>query len=194
MLGSDSTDRVKELIDSYRTGNREAADQLFEVFYPQLRRIAAVRMKGERSEHSWQPTLLVNELYLQHIKSHALKPEDAAEGKEDRQTFLALAAWMMKRLLIHHSRPLSQKAAKVPVAEESVAVPSFESLAEMDQTLDRLEAIRPRLRQIVELRVFEGLTGDEIAERLGCGPATVTREWNFAKHWLQQELRPATKT
>ncbi len=194
MLGSDATDRVKELIDSYRTGNREAADQLFEVFYPQLRRIAASRMRSERSEHSWQPTLLVNELYLQLIKTHALRPEDATGGKDDRQTFLSLAAWMMKRLLIHHSRPLSQKAAKVPVAEESVAVPSFESLAEMDQTLDRLEAIRPRLRQIVELRVFEGLTGDEIADRLGCGPATVTREWNFAKHWLQQELKPSTRT
>lgn len=150
-------------------------------------------MKGERSQHSWQPTLLVNELYLQLIKSRALRPEDMAGGKDDRQTFLSLAAWMMKRLLIHHSRPLSQKAAKVPVVEESVAVPSFESLTEMDQTLERLEAIRPRLRQIVELRVFEGLTGDEIAERLGCGPATVTREWNFAKHWLQQELKPAAK-
>lgn len=193
MLDQDAGNRVKELIHAFRDGNRQAADQLFEVFYPQLRKIAASRMKREGDEHSWQPTLLVNELYLELVKIRALRPMDSGGGGDDRAAFLSLAAWMMKRLLIHHSRPLSQKAAKVPVGEEAAAVPSFESLTEMDQTLDRLQAIRPRLRQIVELRVFEGLTGDEIAERLGCGPATVTREWNFAKHWLQQELRPSAR-
>ena len=58
----------------------------------------------------------------------------------------------------------------------------------MEGVLARLEAIDPRLRTLVELKVFEGLTGAEAAERLGCGPATVTRHWNFARQWLQDEL------
>ena len=73
------------------------------------------------------------------------------------------------------------------------AAPRPASLVELDRLLERLESFGPRLRYIVELRVFEELTGREIAERLGCGTATVAREWNFARRWLEKELSPAVR-
>ncbi|HEU0142843.1 MAG TPA: ECF-type sigma factor, partial [Bryobacteraceae bacterium] len=155
----------------------------------ELRRIAAWQMRRERADHTWQPTVLVNELYLELIRIRALKPgQDKAGEKED---FLRLAAHLMKRLLIHHSRPLYRQVEKVPL--EGIAESDrtgSEALAEIDAALSRLAAVSPRLRAVVELKVFEGLTGDEIAQRLGCGPATVARDWNFARHWLEEELQP----
>jgi len=117
-----------------------------------------------------------------------LKPgQDAASEKE---AFLKLAAHLMKRLLIHHARPLYRRVERVPL--DSTAASGKEGgqeLAEIDEALSRLAAVNPRLRSVVELKVFEGLTGEEIAQRLGCGPATVARDWNFARHWLREELQ-----
>jgi DNA-directed RNA polymerase specialized sigma24 family protein len=93
----------------------------------------------------------------------------------------------MRRLLIHHSRPLAAKAVRVEL-DDCWANHGVETVTEIEVALSRLEAIRPRLRAIVELKVFEGMTIDEVAHRLGCSTATVTREWYFARHWLQQEL------
>jgi DNA-directed RNA polymerase specialized sigma24 family protein len=93
----------------------------------------------------------------------------------------------MQRLLIHHSRPLGAKAVKVEL-DASRAISGCETVAEIEVTLSRLDAIRPRLRSIVELKVFEGMTLEEVANRLECSSATVSREWNFARHWLQREL------
>lgn len=174
---------------SFRAGDRLAAKELVDLLYPELRRLAAAQMRRERTPHSWQPTALVNEFYLELVKIKSLKPgEDPAEEK---QAFLRLAAHLMKRLLIHHSRPLYKRVEKVALEEETVlSVNGDEELVEIDATLNRLESLNPRLRAVVELRVFEGLTGEQIAERLGCGPATVARDWSFARRWLQEELRP----
>ena len=72
--------------------------------------------------------------------------------------------------------------------DASAAVSGTDAIAEIEVALSRLEALRPRLRAIVELKVFEGMTLDEVADRLECSPATVTRDWNFARHWLRKEL------
>src|SRR5581483_10085990 len=110
-------------------------------------------------------------------------------GEAERTAFLRIAAHVMKRLLIHHARPLSRRVAKEEIGETHLdKALGADSLVELDQTLARLEAINPKLRQVVELRVFEGLTGDEIAKRMDCGTATVTRYWNFAKVWLADEF------
>jgi RNA polymerase sigma factor (TIGR02999 family) len=132
--------------------------------------------------------VLVNELYLELIKIKALKPgQDEAGEKED---FLRLAAHLMKRLLIHHSRPLYRRIERVPFdSTAEFCKEGGQELAEIEAALSRLAAVNPRLRTVVEMKVFEGLTGEEIAQRLGCGPATVARDWNFAKHWLQEELQ-----
>lgn len=176
---------------AFRSGDKQAASDLVEMFYPQLRRLANSRMQQERANHSWQPTVLVNELYLELLKVKALKPPD--EDADEKTAFFRLAAHLMRRLLIHHSRPLAAKATKVAIAEDDITDDGLESVTAIEQALERLDGIRPRLRAIVELRVFEGLTGDEIAERLECATATVAREWNFAKHWLQQEFPQAAR-
>ena len=178
---------VSRLMAAFRQGDKQAASELVEMFYPQLRRIANSRMQDERAGHSWQPTVLVNELYLELIKIKALKPPEN-DGGDEKSAFFGLAAHLMKRLLIHHSRPLQAKAVKVEIEEDLAMDPGTESVAEIELALSRLDAIRPRLRAIVELKVFEGLTGDEVALRLKCARSTVAREWDFAKHWLQKEL------
>ena len=181
-----SSQTISRLMSAFRQGDRQAADELVEIFYPQLRRLANSRMRAEGQGHSWQPTLLVNELYLELIKIKAL-PAPETDDEDGRAAFFGLAAHLMRRLLIHHSRPLGAKAVKVEL-DDSATTPGVEAVAEIEVALSRLDALRPRLRAIVELKVFEGLTLEEVANRLDCSPATVSREWNFARHWLQKEL------
>ena len=182
-------DDVARLMKSFRGGDSQAAKDLVNLLYPDLRRLAASQMRREDAAHSWQPSALVNEFYLELIKIKALKP--GPDAAEEKQAFLRLAAHLMKRLLIHHSRPLHCRIEKVPLDEEAESrMSGEEELLQIDTALHRLESVNPRLRAVVELRVFEGLTGEEIAERLGCGPATVARDWSFARRWLQEELRP----
>jgi RNA polymerase sigma factor (TIGR02999 family) len=174
----------------FRSGDKEAANELTEIFYPELRRLAEVRMRNEPHGHSWQPTLLVNELYLELIKIKALPPPDTEPGRNGKAAFFGLAAHLMKRLLIHHARPLAAKQVRVELVDfaDSALHSDVDPMTDIEVALSRLHAIRPRLRAIVELKVFEGMTAQEIADRLGCSTATATREWNFAQHWLQDEL------
>lgn len=181
-----SPDTIAVLMAEFRQGNRDAADRLVELFYPELRKLAAAKMRGERSEHTWQPTLLVNELYLALVKIKALDG-DSGSG-EEKTHFLGLAGFIMKRLLIEHSRPLYRKAERVEIQEDSDPAPGLESLQFVEESLSRLGAIDPKLRTVIEMRVFEGLTVDEIARDLGCSPRTVANYWAFARRWLQKEL------
>lgn len=180
-------ERISQLMAAFRAGDSQAANELVEIFHPELRRLAQNHLRRERASHSWQPTLLVNELYLQLVRIRALRPQENG-GEDDRAAFLGLAGLLMRRLLIHHSRPLSRNVVKLSLDADGIEALHGGTLDETDALLARLEAIRPRLRAVVELRVFEGLTGEEIAGRLNCGPATVARDWNFARHWLEKEL------
>ena len=95
----------------------------------------------------------------------------------------------MKRLLIDHSRPLYRRAGKVEWHEMPDCVRSgFEDVQFVEDALSRLGAINPKLRSVVEMRVFEGLTAEESAQQLGCSPRTVANLWTFAKRWLASEL------
>jgi len=182
-----SPDRIASLMENLRHGSNAAAGELVALFYPELRRIARSRMRGEQSPHTWQPTILVNELFLELIKIKALKPDP--QNRPDREVFLGLAAHIMKRLLIHHARPLYRNVEQVDLSEglnfESL---SAADLASVESLLDRLSSIDPELRRIVELRVFEGCSIREIATELGCAPRTVDRRWLFARTWLQRQL------
>jgi RNA polymerase sigma factor (TIGR02999 family) len=182
------SDTISRLMASFRSGDHEAAGRLVEIFYPELRRIAAARMRAERSDHTLQPTAVVHQLYLELVKVKALRPA-GSDGEDERAAFLSLAAFLMKRLLIHHARPLSRRAEKVEVPDLQGSQSSAEhSLLEIDDVLNRLAGINPALRRVVELRVFEGLTREEIAREMGCGTATVARHWSFARNWLQEAL------
>jgi RNA polymerase sigma factor (TIGR02999 family) len=176
---------IASLMAAFRDGDSGAGAQLMELFYPELKRLAAGQLQGERQGHSLQPTLLVNEVYLQLIKIKSLRQTDV-ERANDKAAFLALAGQIMKRLLIHHARPLSHKAQKVPVLED-LRLEADNSLVEVEDLLSRLESIKPVIRTVVELKVFEGRTAEEIAQQLGCATVTVHRHWQFARQWMKAQ-------
>jgi RNA polymerase sigma factor (TIGR02999 family) len=181
------SDTVTSLMAGFRKGDRVATGRLVELLYPELRKLAAAKMRGERSQHTWQPTLLVNELYLALVKIKALGED--ARGVEEKAAFLGLAGHIMKRLLIEHARRLYRKAERVEWREDQDMIPSgVESLHHVEEALARLGAIDPKLRAVTEMRVFEGLTGEEIARELGCSERSVANYWTFARRWLQKEL------
>jgi RNA polymerase sigma factor (TIGR02999 family) len=183
-----SLDTIGPLMAELRQGNKDAAGKLVEAFFPELRRMAAARIRRERRGHTWQPTVLVNELYLELVKIKALspRPEDAAP---ERAAFFGLAGYLMKRLLIRHARPLSSRVQKVGLENFDIqGRPSEQDLKDVENLLDELASIDPKLRSVVEMRVFEGCTGDEIAARLGISRSTVNRHWSFASRWLADEL------
>jgi RNA polymerase sigma factor (TIGR02999 family) len=178
-------DEIATLMAAFRGGDSAAGARLIELFYPELKRLAARQLMGERKEHSWQPTLLVNELYLELVRIKALPPKEG-ERHNEKAAFFALAGQIMRRLLIHHARPLANKAQKVPLWEEMKAG-SDVSLVGVEDILTRLGTIKPAIRTVVEMKVFEGLTAEEIALQLGCAVVTVNRYWQFARHWMRKE-------
>lgn len=183
-------DTVARLMADFRKGDNAAANRLVELLYPELRKLAVAKMRGERTGHTWQPTLLVNELYLALVKIKALG--DGDEAAQEKAAFLGLAGHVMKHLLIDHARPLYRRVEKVPLYEMTDHVlPGIENVQFVEEVLSRLGAINPKLRAVTEMRVFEGLTGDEIARELGCSPRTVANLWTFAKRWLANELAAA---
>ena len=187
--GQKDLGRIAELMKSLRSGNKEAAGQLVAAFYPELRRMAAHRMRSERTPHTWQPTVLVNELYLELLKITSIK---TGEDTPDREAFLGLAAHIMRRLLIHPARPLQRQVEQVELLEDlELEANGAARIAEVEALLDRLSSIDPQLRTIVEMRVFEGFSIPDIAARLNCGARTVDRRLVFACKWLDHQLVPA---
>jgi RNA polymerase sigma factor (TIGR02999 family) len=170
----------------FRRIDANPAGKLVEQFYLELRRLAAGRMRGERSDHTWQTTALINELYLELVKVRELMAVGVTD--QDKAAFLGFAGQLMKRLLLHHARPLYRRAQKVRFEEGSQTVmESIEALQGIDDALSRLAAIDPKFRSVVEMRVFEGLTSDEIADKLNCSRRSVSSYWNFARRWLEKE-------
>ena len=183
--------QVAGLLEDIQAGRKGAADELFQWLYPELKRLAASRMIREAAGHSWQPTLLVNELYLELLKNKAL--DGSTFTQNQRSAFLGLAGFLMNRLLILHSRPMRERVAEVgesAVAELAAVTPSPESLQMVEDLLSRIEAVDPKLRTVVEMRVFEGKSHDEIAAHLGCSSRSIGTYWSFARRWLEKELMP----
>jgi RNA polymerase sigma factor (TIGR02999 family) len=178
---------IEQLMASLREGDREASGELVRLLWPELRRLAASKMRSERADHTWQPTALVNEFYLELLKAKSL----GAGGSypNDKNAFMALAGHLMMRLLIHHARPLNRRVQRVAIDEEA---PNFSTgqtgLDDVEQLLAGLARIDRQLRTVVEMKVFEGLQVEEIASRLGLSLRTAERRWTLAKHWLAKEL------
>jgi RNA polymerase sigma factor (TIGR02999 family) len=186
---SAASEGLPALLEGFRRGDKVSTGRLMEELYPELRRLAAAKMRRENRCHSWQPTLLVNELYLELCRRKALGGESGS-NEEERAAFLGLAGFLMHRLLIQHSRPLRQRVEHAGMDDTSLppGLSNAEGVLAVEQLLTRLEAIDPKLRMVVEMRVFQGMTHEEIAAQLGCTSRTVGTYWTFAKRWLQAQI------
>jgi RNA polymerase sigma factor (TIGR02999 family) len=192
MLAERDLESITTLMGRFRAGDRAAADGLFTRLYPELKRLAAAKMASENTEHSWQPSVLVNELYLQLLKVKALPQPEARSGDSEREHFLRFAGHVMRNLLIDHSRAPAKRYHKIDIASFPLLdeQPGQVTLKEIDDLLEQLASINPRLRSIVELKVFEGMQVAEISERLGIAERTVARNWVFCKQWLRDQISP----
>lgn len=166
--------------------NPPSADALLSILYDELHRLAHHYMRTERAGHTLQTTALINEAYLRLVEIDRIQ-------WRDRTHFVAMAATVMRRVLVDHARAHARDKRGGGVAITSLDVdvaaaePSVDVLA-LNEALDRLATLDPVQGRIVELRYFSGLTIDEVAATLGVSAGTVKREWSIAKAWLYREL------
>jgi len=164
-----------------------ALDALWPQVYDEMRRLARRSMRGQRPEHTLQPTALVHEAYLKLSRAPGL---DAS----DRSQFLSLVARAMRQILVDHARAkgTAKRAAagvRVELADSAGATPPpAVDLLMLNEALERLAALDERMVRIVELRYLAGLTVEEVAEVLGVSAPTVKRDAAMAKAWLFREL------
>jgi RNA polymerase sigma factor (TIGR02999 family) len=182
-----SPEVVTQLLNDWSKGDQTALDQLMPLVYAELHRLAASYLSRERSDHTLQPTALVNEAYLRLIDQKNV-------AWDNRAQFFGIAAQMMRRILVNHARDrhADKRGGHVLRVSLDDAISFFEerdvNLVALDEALTELEEMDQRQSQIVELRFFGGLTIDEVALQLHTSPATVKREWTSAKLWLLREL------
>ena len=178
---------ITGLLSAYKSGDRDALDELFPLIYDELKRVAANKLKNERSDHTLQATALVHEAYLRLIQ------QESVDWK-DRVQFFGLAAEMMRRILTNYalSRNTEKRGGqqlKIELDEAMVFTTGRGiDLVALDEALTELTKIDPKQAQIVELRFYTGLKVEEISELLGLSESTVKREWRMAKAWLYDRL------
>lgn len=182
---------VTRVLNRWRDGDDQALDDLLAAVYPELRRMAARQLRGERANHSLQPTALVHEVFLRLVDQNQV-------SWQNRAHFLAIASRLARRVLVDHAR---KRAAwkrglgvrpvnidDVDVADGNDAGPD---LVALDEALVRLAALDARQARVVELRFFGGLSIEETAAVLNLSPGTVKRDWTTARLWLFSELKRA---
>lgn len=178
---------VTQLLIDWSNGTQDAVEPLFPLVYEELRRLAHRYMRRERPGHTLQTTAVVHEAYLRLIDQKHVQWQNRAH-------FFAIAARMMRRILITHAQSHAYAkrgggALKVSLDEVAVLSPARAGeLIALDDALQSLALIDVRRSQVVELRFFGGLSNEEIAEVLKISPNTVTRDWNVAKAWLYREM------
>jgi RNA polymerase sigma-70 factor, ECF subfamily len=178
---------VTALLLAWSAGDQVALDQLLPVVHLELKRIARRYMARERHGHTLQPTALVNEAFVRLVDVHGVQWQDRAH-------FFALAAQMMRRILVNYA--LARGAGKrggaghqVTLDEAMIVSPDRDSqLVELDTALQSLAKVDARKAQVVELRFFAGLSVEETAAVLKVSPQTVLRDWRLSKTWLAREL------
>lgn len=182
-----STEEVTQLLKDGSSGDQAALDKLFPLVYDELRRLASGYMRRERANHTLQTTALVHEAYLRLIGQRDI-------SWKSRIHFFAVAARVMRRVLIDHARTrqyAKRGGGAIRLSLDEVAILSDEradELVALDEALNELAKLDPRQSRIVELRFFGGLTLAETAEVLKISPDTVNRDWNLAKAWLYRQV------
>jgi RNA polymerase sigma factor (TIGR02999 family) len=181
------------MLGRLRAGDESALDQLVTILYDELHRIASCHLKGERAEHTLQPTALVHEAYLRLMS-------DSDRAFADRTHFLAVASRVMRQVLVDYARARSarKRAANARVSIEPGqhnAVAELEpelgpvDLLDLDTALDALARQDEALARLIELRYFGGMTAGETAEVLGQSVHVVRHDLRLAQAWLRRKLR-----
>lgn len=178
---------VTQLLLDWNAGDQHALAELMPLVYAELRQIAARQLRRERSDHTLQATALVHEAWLRLVQTERLTWQNRAH-------FLGVAAELMRRVLVDHARRRSagkrgSGETRLSLNEAiDVAQPREINLLALDDALTSLAALDPRQSKIVELKYFGGLEIEEIAEVVGISPATVKRDWQWARAWLHREI------
>lgn len=181
---------VTQLLLKWTQGDEAALEQLIPLVYEELRRMARQYLRRERAGHTIQTTTLVHEAYLRLIDAGRVHWQDRAH-------FFAIAARLMRRVLVDDARRRSfqkrgPELTRVSLDEAMVLAPHRDAdLIALDEALQRLTRFAPRKGQVVELRFFGGLSIEETAAALEISTDTVKREWRTAKLWLLHELSEA---
>lgn len=184
---AEASPNVTALLRQVAQGDKTAETALFSAIYPELRVMARRLFRREAADHTLQTTALVHEAYLR-----LAQPRGAPFA--DRVHFFAVAATVMRRILVDHARA-KHAAKRGGVAPEFSLDPCLTiedpaQVLQVDLALERLAALDPRQAKIVELRFFAGMTVEEVAHALAISERTVKREWQVARAWLLGELRP----
>lgn len=183
----DNVADLTTILDRVRSGDPAAEAELWPLVFDELHRMAAAQLRNERTDHSLQPTALVNEVFLKLSGGHAV-------DWKNRAHFYALASKAMRRILVDHARIHGRlkrggEWRRVEFDDGIIYQPEKAwQIVALDVALDKLAEWDPRQSDIVEMRFFGGLTEDEVAEALGISSRTVTREWLFAKAWLWDQI------
>jgi RNA polymerase sigma factor (TIGR02999 family) len=180
---------ITAALRAWRQGDEAAEDELIRLVYPDLHRRAERLLRAERPDHTLQPTALVHEAYLRLLDQKRV-------DWNDRLHFFAIAARVMRRVLLDHARRRHRQRRggdAVAVSLDVIAEPAAPSAAldveRLDEALGELAAFDPDAAALVELRFFGGLTLEETAQALDSSTATVGRQWRTARAWLYDRLR-----
>lgn len=182
-----SSSQVTELLLQWSQGNPAARETLIPLVYDELRRLARQCLASQRPDHTLQSTALVHEAYVRLVKHSSVH-------WENRVHFFAVAAQLMRRILVDHAR--KRLAAKrggnrlTLTLDDAIALPKKRELdlVALDDALNELAELDQRQSHIVELRFFGGLSIEDASHQLGISPATVKREWATARTWLYQQM------
>lgn len=178
---------ITQILREWSDGNREALEELMPLVYDELHKQARRYLRRERANHTLQTTALIHEAYLKLI--------DQNVNWESRTHFFAVAANMMRRILVDHARTKHREkrggsGEDLPFEEALLVVSDEKSidLIALDEALNRLAEFDGQQSRIVELRYFSGLTLEETAAAMKVSRTTVANDWALAKAWLHREL------
>jgi RNA polymerase sigma-70 factor (ECF subfamily) len=176
-----------QLLTEWRSGHPQALDRLTPLVYDELRRLARTYMRAERGSHTLQATAVVHEAFIRLIHANI--------ALQDRGHFFAVASRLMRRVLVDHAKSRSrmkrnagaQDLIAVQDAGNAAAPLQFDVIA-LDDAIEGLQQMEPRLARAIELHYFGGLTHDQIAATVGASVATVQRDIRLARAWLLNEI------
>ena len=198
---SPETGEVTQLLQQWRDGDDDAPSRLLPLLYDDLRRVARGYSRGERNNHTLQPTAIVHEAWIQLLGPGVQSPEIRWKSREH---FMGIAARVMRRILVDYARQHNRlkrgaQFIKVPLMEaDAVADTSGHRTLDLhlavDRSLSRLEQVSPQDARVVELRFYGGLTLEQTADCLGVSRRTVVRVWRRARAWLHAELEGEPQT